>query len=145
MKAIRLITLLITLTPLFAQEQSFGFRAQVQETVMGLQTGYGIVADGNKVGLGIIYQENRTVKNIETQKKYQFYGAEFRYKIGQCGNIKMIIAPKIGMVDNKFLTVIPEVLTEFQVTRFGAAFFGAGIRARQAAISAGIIFKPFTK
>ncbi|NQZ75848.1 MAG: hypothetical protein HRT61_07005 [Ekhidna sp.] len=133
MKRLIAFGLLLCTFGMFIHGQELQLQSFYSKTVMGLQQGYGVRFVNDKaLGVGFIYQ--RTVKRqvIKGGSLYPFWGVELAIPIKRCGDLRFTFLPKLGLVSNQFLVVIPEVETSFKLNRWLSAGLITGIRAREA-------------
>jgi hypothetical protein len=123
-------------------QQGISGQVFVQQTVMGVQKGYGLRYTANRLGVGVVYQSSEQISFESSIDNYPFYGVEGLVKLRDCGDINVLFAPKIGMVNQQFLVIIPEVETQVSINRFITLGLGAGIRARQASTSFKLLIHP---
>ena len=132
MKKLIILLILIICMKVCGNAQTLTGQAYLQNTVMGLQKGYGLRVQTNKgLGIGLIHQSNlkSTVEGVD--EKYPFYGIETIVPLTRCGNMRFFLAPKAGFVNQDFFVLIPEVETEIKITERFSAAITAGIRARE--------------
>lgn len=133
-----LIIIIVVLTSLrVAQAQRVSAQSFIQQTVMGLQKGYGMRVQANSGwGVGILFQSNGKLSLENGKGNYPFYGVEALIPLTKCGNIKLFFSPKIGFANTNFLVIIPEVETEIEISSRFSAGITAGMRSRES--SAGL-------
>ncbi|MEP1114876.1 hypothetical protein [Ekhidna sp.] len=132
----KLLTIIILLGTLqfHSKAQVLTGQAYLQQTVMGLQNGYGLRVQTNKgLGLGFVYQSNLKSTTEGLDEKYPFYGMELMLPLTKCGNMKFFFTPKAGFTNEQFFVLIPEVETEIKINDTFSAAITAGIRARESA------------
>ena len=117
---------------LSSSAQTLSGQAYFQNTVMGLQKGYGLRVQTNKgLGIGLVHQSNLKSTMEGADEKYPFYGIETVIPLTKCGNMRFFLTPKAGFVNEDFFVLIPEVETEIRITNRFSAAITAGIRARE--------------
>lgn len=134
--------LLLLVAILSSRGQEIGVRSFVQQTVMGTQEGYAVSIDFGRIGVGAVMQSNSELLGESEDRKYPFVGVEVRFPLNVSDKLTLYASPKFGMVDQQFFVMIPEVQTEMRLNRIVTLVLGTGIRARQAAVSAGIKINP---
>jgi len=141
-KLLTLIALIFSVSLLSAQRlEVHGF---LQETVMGTQKGYSIrVATNNKLKLGVFYQSTYHLNFENKEGNYAFKGLEAVFLLKSCGSLTFNAVAKVGLVNQSFVIITPEVETTWHLNRYIGLAVGAGIRAREAAISARAVIKLF--
>jgi len=114
--------------------QTLSGQAYLQNTVMGVQKGFGLRMQTNKgLGIGLVHQSNLKSTMEGVDEKYPFYGIEAIVPLTKCGNMQFFLTPKAGFVNEDFFVLIPEVETEIKITERFSAAITAGIRARESA------------
>ena len=137
------ITLLLASTT-FLMSQELSIETFVQKSVLGAQKGYGLYyLNSSGWGLGTVFQSSNGVNAETSGTNYPFYGVEARVPIQNCNRLRLQFASKIGFVNKDFLVILPEIQTEYLVTKNLGLGIGAGIRVREAAISFKVFFQPF--
>lgn len=144
-KLIVLLTLMIILgIARQASAQSIELSGFAQSTVMGLQKGYALdyrIQAG--FSLGVFHQSTQNFSFESAKSNYPFTGVNVGFPIKNCGDLSLIGNLKTGLVNNQFLIVTPELETRLAITKFMKIGIGAGMRSRQAALSARLIFHSF--
>ncbi|WP_425390703.1 hypothetical protein [Ekhidna sp.] len=134
MKKLIIISVLLIGAKFSATAQTLTGNAFLQNTVMGLQKGFGLRAQTEKgLGLGMIFQSNLKSTKEGLDEKYPFYGVETVIPVTKCGNMRLFLTPKAGFVNEDYFILIPEVETEIRITDMFSAAITAGIRARESA------------
>ncbi|MEO1255670.1 MAG: hypothetical protein AAFY41_12435 [Bacteroidota bacterium] len=129
----KILTLLFVLQFTIASSQVITGQAYMQQTVMGMQKGFGLrIQNNSSWGVGLLHQSNLISNGEGTQERYPFYGLEFIAPLTKCGNMQLFLAPKAGFVNEYFFILIPEVETELKISAHFSTAITAGIRARQA-------------
>lgn len=132
MKKLLIICTLILGASLTGSAQTLTGQAYLQNTVMGLQKGFGLRVQTNKgLGIGLVHQLNLKSTKEGVDEKYPFYGIETIVPLTKCGNMRFFLTPKAGFVNEDFFVLIPEVETEIKITERFSAAITAGIRARE--------------
>ncbi|MEQ9468295.1 MAG: hypothetical protein RLN88_12855 [Ekhidna sp.] len=135
MKKLFVLMFLTTILKFCCNAQVLTGEAYVQNTVMGLQKGYGLRIQTNKgLGIGLVHQSNLNVKGESLDEKYPFYGIETIVPLTRCGNMRLFFTPKAGFVNEHFFVIIPEVETEIRISDTFSTALTAGIRARESAV-----------
>ena len=129
----------------FSFGQGLSVEAFVQQSQIGLQKGYGVhLVNEQGWGLGTILQStDGTPNEKDNDSNYLFWGLETRIPIHNCGRLRLALTPMAGFVNKNFFVALPEIQTEYQLTRMVALGIGAGIRVNEAAISFKISIQPF--
>lgn len=129
MKKIALLTMTLVAVLGTVSGQTISSQIFLEQTVMGLQKGYGIRYQTAKgLGVGVVFQSNGKLTTELGGDSYPFYGIETVIPITKCGNIRFSFSPKIGFVSENYVVAIPQVETEIKVTNFLAVGITTGIR-----------------
>jgi len=140
---IYLIPILIFLT-FSSYAQQLEIQAYAQETIVGLQKGYSIKMVNNQgVKLGMFYQSTQNFSFNEGINNYPFMGTELSYPMTQCGKVRLHANLKGGVVNYRFLVLIPELETTYNLKDYLDLGVGTSIRGGHAAISFKVMIKPF--
>lgn len=140
MKKLLILLFLIFCLKLCGNAQVFTGQTYLQNTVMGLQKGFGVRIQTNKgLGIGLVHQSNLSSTMEGINEKYPFYGIETIVPLTKCGNMRFFFTPKAGFVNEDFFVIIPEVETEIKLTDTFSAAITAGIRARESAVGAKVL------
>ncbi|WP_424963646.1 hypothetical protein [Ekhidna sp.] len=134
MKKLLIIFVLLVGASFSGFAQTLTGQTYLQNTVMGLQKGFGLRIQTNKgLGVGLVHQSNLRSTKEGLNEKYPFYGIETVVPLTKCGNMRFFLTPKAGFVNEDFFVLIPEVETEIKITDTFSAAITAGIRARESA------------
>ncbi|MFK7953724.1 MAG: hypothetical protein AB8B73_12830 [Ekhidna sp.] len=140
------VIILFSLVLLSVRAQNISFESFIQDSRIGLQTGYGVYyLNKNGWGVGTVFQSSIWKPTESTGTNYSFIGLEARVPIQNCSRLKLYFAPKIGLVNKDFLVFLPELQTEYLITNSFGMGVGAGVRMREAAVSFKVFFQPFKK
>ncbi len=132
MKKLLILSILLIGATFSSSAQTLSGQAYLQNTVMGLQKGFGLRIQTNKgLGIGLVHQSNLKSTKEGLDEKYPFYGIETMIPLTKCGNMRFFFTPKAGFVNEDFFVLIPEVETEIKITERFSAAITAGIRARE--------------
>jgi len=141
MRGLTFIGLLLVL--ISAHAQRLTTQTYFQQTVMGVQQGFGLRYEWKKVGVGGVFQQTmNAASETLSATRYPFYGVEAFVKLADCGNVSFALTPKAGFVDERFFVIIPEVETSISVNKFIDVAIGTGLRARQASASFKVLVQP---
>ena len=140
MKYILAACLLVLIVCMLSGQQMTA-HTYVQQTVMGVQKGFGLRTQQAGWGIGMVFQSTQT-GSVETgTDNYPMFAVEGIFPIAASGKLSFSLAPKVGIVNEQFLVFIPEVETNIRVANWVYLGIGAGIRAREAATSIKLILK----
>ena len=139
-----LIIATLTLFTFHLSAQRIEVHGYLQETIMGTQKGYSLrMAATNRLKIGAFYQSTYHLEFENKEGNYSYKGLEAVFPLKSCGNLTFNAVAKVGLVNSDFLIVTPEIETTWHLTRHIGVAVGAGVRAREAAISAKAIIKLF--
>ena len=141
-----IISILIGLLGLSNQalSQTIEVESMVQKTVMGIQSGYEVAFRTKKgFGAGTFYQSTHHLSFEATTSNYPFYGLDLSAPITSCAGAQVLAHIKAGVVNQRYFTINPEIETRIPLTKFAQVGVSAGLRSRQAVVSAKIILKTF--
>ncbi len=120
--------------------QTFSGQMFVQQTVMGLQKGYGLRYQAYEgLGIGILFQSNGKISSDPTGNPFPFYGMEAIIPLAKYDNLSFFLTPKVGFVNKYFFVLIPEAETAIKIFKDLSVGITAGIRARQSSAGAKVI------
>lgn len=145
---INLIAFLILMFLLSFARQSKGqnleFSTMVQQTTMGLQSGYSVeYRTALGPAIGAFYQSTNHLSFETTPENYPFYGVDLSTPVKRCGDLELLAHLRVGLVNQNFLIATPELETRLSIFDFLKVGLGAGYRSRQAAVSAKLILTTF--
>lgn len=141
-KFIEFVIALFTCISVYGQH----FEAQVftQQTVMGAQQGYGLyLKTKGQFGLGFVQQTNQLFANEAYNSDHSFTGIGTLIPLETCGKLTLILTPKLGLINRRFLAFLPEITTRYQLFPKVNLGLGAGLRARKSAASLSISYQLF--
>ena len=140
MKKYITITLLFFASLSIAIAQKISTQTFVQQTVMGLQKGYGLRAQTNKGwGVGVLFQSNGKLSLENSEGNYPFIGLETLIPLTKCGNVSFFLTPKVGFVNTNYFVIIPEVETSIKINKRFSTAITAGMRSRESSVGAKLI------
>lgn len=142
----KFIYIIVTISISFASlGQQLETQVFVQQTVMGLQKGYGFYLK-NEEGWGIGFVQQSLQPFASTEKgrtDYAFSGISTQIPIQNCHKLLLLLTPKVGLVNGQFLAILPEITTSYQLFRNVDLRLGAGLRARKFAVSVAVTYQLF--
>lgn len=132
------LTMLIV-SALSAQQMTA--QTYIQQTVMGVQKGFGLRTHQKGWGVGVVFQSTQFGVSEAGTGNYPMIAVEGIIPIASSGKLSFSLTPKVGVVNEQFIAFIPEVETTMRLTNWVYLGVGTGIRAREAATSLKIIIK----
>lgn len=140
-----LITLaLLIFTTLALQAQSLRLAAGVEKTVAGSQYSSTLLFQiKSKWGLGAFYQTGLQKLPEGIVKKDPFYGGVLFAPLTRTEKITFYATLRCGVVNEKFLVVIPGLETQVRIFNRVEASFGMGYRMGYPSLSARVFTRIF--
>lgn len=151
LKAVRYVILFITLLlqSLIAGAQSGATNGdlvtaiQLEYTITGPQYGTAVMYETQKQwGAGVFYQVGSGLSD-EIVTKDQFYGAQLQVPLVRTERISFFTALRGGLVNERFLVVVPGLETRINVGRRIGVSFGMSLRKSYPSVSSKFAFKLF--
>ncbi len=140
-------TLLIVLFSILVKvsfSQDMVVAAGAEKTVNGNQYGGSVMYENRKLwGAGVYYQTGITPDNGEGYLKNPFYGIALQGPIASSQRITFFGVLRTGIVNEKFLVVVPSLETRILITRKAGATIGAGLRSGYPSLSAKLFIRLF--
>ncbi len=130
------------------QGRSQGIQAEtyVQLSAIGTQPGVALRWVNEKGwGLGGFYQSNKAFDFEGRLSNRSFSGLDLIIPVLSCEKLALSGSLKAGFVNNQFLVLTPEIITQVTIARSWALALGAGYRVGQPAVSAKLIFSHFRR
>ncbi len=135
--------LALLLTGAFTFAQSMVTAIQMEYTVAGTQYGSSFIYESKKQwGLGVFYQVGVT-QSVEIFDKDQFYGAQIQFPLVKSERISFFTSLRGGLVNDKFLVVVPGLETRINVGKRLGVAFGMSLRMNYPSVSSKLICKLF--
>jgi hypothetical protein len=142
MKNILVIIFSLMSTVLSAQDIVVSLGAE--KTVIGNQYGGALVYETKKFwGVGPFYQTGIGHDNGEETLTNPFYGLALQAPIVRSERISFLATVRTGVVNEKFLAVVPSLDTRIQVTSKAGVSVGAGLRSGHPSFSAKLFARLF--
>lgn len=116
---------------------------QIEYTVTGYQYGSSIMAESRKQwGLGAFYQTSKAPSS-ESFKQGQFYGVQIQVPLAKSERISFFAALRGGLVNNRFVVIVPGLKTRIDAGKRWAISFGMSMRRSYPALTSEFMYKIF--
>jgi hypothetical protein len=117
--------------------------AQTEYTVAGPQYGASTMFESKKqLGAGVFYQMDVNMPGEKTEKD-TFYGAQLQLPFAKSEKLSFFGTIRGGMVNDKFIVIVPGLETRIHVGKRMAVAFGMSMRMNYPAVSGKVICKIF--
>jgi hypothetical protein len=140
----KLFFILFSIVSTIASGQDIVLSAGAEITVIGNQYGGSLTFETKKYwAAGAFYQTGITLDNGEGKLKYPFYGIALQAPIVRTEKISFVAVIRTGLVNEKFLAVVPSLETRIHVTPKAGISVGAGLRSGYPSFSAKLFIRLF--
>lgn len=138
------VVILFSILSTIAYGQNIVVSAGAEKTVAGNQYGGSLMFETKSSwGAGAFYQAGITRDNGEGYLKNPFYGIALQAPIARSQRISFCGLLRTGMVNEKYLVVVPSLETRIQITPKAGVAVGAGLRSGYPSLSAKLFIKLF--
>jgi len=140
----KIFVILFSILSTLASAQDIVMSAGAEKTVTGNQYSGSVMYETKKSwGAGAFYQTGLTPDNGEGYLKNPFYGIALQAPIARSQRISFIGVLRTGLVNEKFLAVVPSLETRIQITPKAGVAVGAGLRSGYPSLSAKLFVRLF--
>jgi hypothetical protein len=138
------LVILFSTISTFVSAQDIVISAGAEKTVAGTQYGATMMYETKKVwGAGPFYQTSFARDNGEKKLKNPFYGIAIQAPLARSERISLIAAIRTGLINEKFLVVVPSLETRIKMTSKAGVSVGAGLRSGFPSIAAKLFVRLF--
>ena len=140
---IMLFSLLFSLTCYSVSAQHLSVSVFGQSSELGLQRGYTLAYETDNWGIGFAFQSSGTLSLETANSNHPFIGITLAKKLYSASKMRLLLSPKLGFINRKFLVLIPEIQSEVYLMKNVKVGLGPAIRARKPAASLAITYQIF--
>lgn len=124
--------------------QDIVLSAGAEKTVTGNQYGGSLMYETKKSwGAGAFYQAGIIRDNGEGSRENPFYGIALQAPLVRSQRISFIGILRTGLVNEKFVAVVPSLETRIQITPKAGVAVGAGLRSGYPSLAAKLFVRLF--
>jgi hypothetical protein len=142
------ILFLLIVSSIIVKAQQLVMQSGVEKTVAGLEYGANMFLETKRMwALGSFYQTRLNRDNPEgsLQMKNIFYGVLFQGPIMKNEKLSFLFNLRMGLVNERFLAVVPSVETRIHVSERTGFSVGTGLRMSYPSFSFKVFVKLFKK
>jgi len=134
------------LLPLMLIGQTPQVEFYVQDNAFGIQKGYALNwKNESAFSFGIFHQSTNTFSLEKKGSNYTFQGASASLRLIKCGKLSFQSNLKMGLVQNTFFTISPELQTNIYIFKIMDIGISTAYRVGEPAFGLKIMLHPFAR